>query len=79
MLMNLTLKARQEIFRGSEASMENAFKLLQNALDLMGPNDLLYAMLGYINFFYFRFINKADRSYFLKAKEYASQSICIKS
>ncbi len=71
------LKARQEIFRGSAASMENAFKLLQNALDLMGPNDLLYAMLGYINFFYFRFIDKADRSYFLKAKEYASKAFAL--
>lgn len=71
------LKARQEIFRGSAASTENAFKLLQNGLDLVGPNELLYAMLGYINFFYFRFINKADRSYFLKAKEYADKAFAL--
>ncbi len=71
------LKARQEIFRGSAASMENAFKLLQNGLDLMGPNDLLYAMLGYANFFYSRFVNKKDRSYFLKAKDYSSKAFAI--
>jgi adenylate cyclase len=71
------LKARQEIFRGSAASMENAFKLLQNGLDLIGPNDLLYAMLGYANFFYFRFVNKADRYSFIKAKEYASKAFAL--
>jgi len=71
------LKARQEILRGSKDSMENAFKLLQNGLDLVGPNELLYAMLGYANFFYFRFINKADRSYFIKAKEYANKAFAI--
>ena len=57
--------------------MQNAFKLLQNGLDLMGPNELLYAMLGYANFFYYRFINKTDRSYFLKAKDYAAKAFAI--
>jgi eukaryotic-like serine/threonine-protein kinase len=71
------LKARQEIFRGSEASMENAIKLMQNALDIIGPNDLLYATLGYVNFFYSRFLNKTDRSYFLKAKENATKAFAL--
>ena len=71
------LKARQEIFRGSKEAMENAFKLLQNGLDHIGPNELLYAMLGYANFFYFRFVSKADRSYFLKAKEYANKAFVL--
>jgi TolB-like protein/Tfp pilus assembly protein PilF len=71
------LQARQEIFRGSKESMNNAFKLLQNGLDLVGPNELLYAMLGYANFFYFRFINKADRSNFIKAKEYANKAFVL--
>jgi len=68
------LKARQELFRGSKEAMENAFKLIQNGLDLIGPNDLLYASLGYTNYFYFRFINKTDKSYLLKAKECARKS-----
>ncbi|MDQ6608927.1 MAG: hypothetical protein M3Y85_03810 [Bacteroidota bacterium] len=71
------LKARQEIFRGSKESIENAFNLLQNGLDLTGLNDLLYAMLGYANFFYFRFVNKTDHSYFLKAKEYADKAFAL--
>jgi adenylate cyclase len=68
------LKARQELFRGSKEAMENAIKFIQNGLDLVGPNDLLYASLGYTNYFYFRFINKTDKSYLLKAKECANKS-----
>lgn len=71
------LKARQEIFRASEDSMQNAFKLLQNGIELIGPNELLYATLGYANFFYHRFVNKTDRSYFFKAKEYAAKAFAI--
>ena len=71
------LKARQELFRGSKESMENVFTLLENGLDFVGPNELLYAMLGYTNFFYFRFINKSDRSYFIKAKEYAAKAFVL--
>lgn len=71
------LKARQEIFRASEDSMQNAFKLLQNGIELIGPNELLYATLGYANFFYHRFVNKTDRSYFYKAKEYATKAFAI--
>ncbi len=68
------LRARQGIFGASEESMQTAFQLLQNGLQLIGPNELLYATLGYGYFFYHRFINKTDRSYFLKAKEYASKA-----
>ncbi len=51
------LKARQEIFRIDKKSMTYAFQLIQNALDLIGPNDLLYASLGYANYCYFRWID----------------------
>jgi len=71
------LKARQEMFRGSKESMENVFKLLQNGLGLVGPNELLYAMLGYTNFFYFRLIDKTDRSYFNNAKDYAGKAFAL--
>jgi len=71
------LKARQEVFKGTNESMEHAFKLLQNGLDLVGPNEMLYAMLGYAHFFYFRFINKSDRSYFEKAKHYAAKAFAL--
>lgn len=65
------LRARREVLRGSEEATASAINLLQSGLDLVGPNDLLYAMLGYTNFFYFRFVNKSDRTYLKKAQEYA--------
>ncbi len=68
------LKARQEMFRGSREAMEHSLQLIQNGLDLVGPNDLLYASLGYTYYFYFRFIDKSDVSYLLKAKEFAAKS-----
>ena len=71
------LKARQAIFQATEESMQAAFRLLQNGIDLIGPNELLYATLGYANFFYHRFVNKADRSYFFKAKEYAGKAFAV--
>ncbi|RYZ62900.1 MAG: adenylate/guanylate cyclase domain-containing protein [Chitinophagaceae bacterium] len=71
------LKAKQGIFGASEESMQAAFKLLQNGLDLIGPNELLYATLGYGYFFYHRFVNKTDRSYFSKAKEYVAKAFAI--
>lgn len=71
------LKARQEIYRGSKESLENAFRLLQNGLDLIGPNELLYATLGYAYFFSFRFLNKSDRSDFIKAKEYTQKAFAL--
>lgn len=71
------LKARQEVFRGDKESMESAFILIQSALDLVGPNDLLYAFMGYANFFYFRFVDKSDKSAFLKAKEYAQKAFAL--
>lgn len=68
------LKARHEIFRGSKESMQNGFKLIQNGLDLIGPNDLLYGLLGFGYIFYFRFIDKLDHSYLTKAEEYAQKA-----
>ena len=68
------LKARHEIYRGTKESMQNGFKLLQNGLDLVGPNDLLYGLLGFGYIFYFRFIDKLDHSYLDRAQEYARKS-----
>ncbi len=67
------LKARHEIFRGTKESMQNGFKLIQNGLDLVGPNELLYGLLGFGYIFYFRFIDKLDHSYLAKAEEYAKK------
>ena len=67
------LKARQEIYRGSKESMDRAIELIQNGLELVGPNEMLYAALGYANYFYYRFVDKLDRSYLLKAEDCAKK------
>lgn len=71
------LKARQEILRGSPESMANAFRQIQNALTLVGENDLLLALLGYAHILYFRFVDKSDRSHFAKAREYADRALVL--
>jgi len=46
---DLYLKARQEIWRWSGDALERALKYLQNGLDIVGPNVLLYAGIGYVH------------------------------
>jgi TolB-like protein len=68
------LKSRHELFRGTKESILNALTLLKNGLDLVGPNDLLYELLGFGHIFYFRFVDKLDQSYLSQAEKYASKS-----
>jgi predicted Zn-dependent protease len=56
------LKARQEIFKWTEAGLDNALKYLQHGLDIVGENALLYAGMAYV---YFQYINL-----WLKDEEY---------
>jgi serine/threonine protein kinase len=46
------LKARQEIFKWTEAGLENALKYLQNGLEIVGDNALLYAGMAYVYYQY---------------------------
>lgn len=71
------LKARQEMYRGTKERMELTFKLLDAALELAGPNELLYATLGYANYFYFRFVDKLDQSYLARAEEYGRKVLAL--
>jgi eukaryotic-like serine/threonine-protein kinase len=46
------LKARQEIFKWTEAGLENALKYLHNGLGIVGENALLYAGMANVYFQY---------------------------
>jgi serine/threonine protein kinase len=46
------LKAKLEVTRWNEAALERAVKYLQNGLDVVGPNALFYAGLGYVYYQY---------------------------
>jgi serine/threonine protein kinase len=49
---DLYLRARQESYRMSEAALDHAAQLAREALDVMGPNALLYSLLAEIEFYY---------------------------
>ena len=67
------LKARQEIFRFTEDALERALQYLQNGLDIVGENALLYAGMGYV---YWQYVNsgiKVEEEYLQKVEEYAKK------
>ncbi len=46
------LRARHQILRLSEESLDQAIRDLENALEIVGDNELLYATLGHVHVFY---------------------------
>ena len=46
------LKAKQEIHRWTEESLDRALQHLKNGLDIIGENALLYAGMGYVYYYY---------------------------
>jgi TolB-like protein/tRNA A-37 threonylcarbamoyl transferase component Bud32 len=46
------LRTRQEIYRMTQAGLDRALELTNQALEITGPNALLYATLGEIHFWY---------------------------
>ncbi len=67
------LKARQEILKFTEDGLNRALQYLQNGLDIVGKNALLYAGLGYVYYQYINTGSRTDESYIMKAEEYAKQ------
>jgi non-specific serine/threonine protein kinase len=65
------LRARQEIWRFTDA-LERALQYLQNGLDIVGENALLYAGMGYV---YWQYVNMGFRQedYVQKAEECAGK------
>ncbi len=66
------LRARQEIWRFTEDALERALQYLQNGLDIVGENALLYAGMGYV---YWQYVNMGIRQedYVQKAEECAGK------
>ena len=71
----LYLKAKLEMHRGTKETLENTIQLLQRGLEVVGPNELIYASLGYACYDYFRMIDKVDKTYLDRAKEYAEKTL----
>lgn len=67
------LKARHEITFASEEALPRALQSLQNAMDIVGENALLYFGLGYAYIQYENIGTKSDEIYLQKAEEYAAK------
>jgi len=70
------LRANYEIWRFKEGSLDRAVQDLQNALDITGPNPLLYsAMAGA----YFQYVNIGvkQEEYIARAEDYANKALAI--
>ena len=65
------LKARQDIVLASEDALPRAIQNIQNAMNIVGDNALLYFGLGYVYFGYENLGTKPDEFYLVKAEEYA--------
>jgi TolB-like protein len=62
------LKSREEFWRWSEGGLERALRIIQNGLEVLGENELLYAGLGTIYARHIHFGVKKDESYLRKAE-----------
>jgi non-specific serine/threonine protein kinase len=72
------LRAKEEILKFSESSINNALKYLQAALEITGDNALLYAGMG-LAYWNLVQIGVAHEDYMIKAEEYAKKALSIDS
>jgi len=73
------LKARQEIFKWTEAGLENALKYLKRGLEIVGENALLYAGIAYVFFQYFNLGLKEEESCRKEAEGYLEKAFALDS
>ncbi len=66
--------ARQAMWKRTEQSLENAITFAQRGLDLVGDNDLLYAIMSTAYLYFSHFALRPDPSYEEKAYAYATKS-----
>jgi non-specific serine/threonine protein kinase len=68
------MKASYEIMRFTKSSIDRALKYLQNGLDIVGENPLIYAGMGYA---YFHYVNLGvgQEEHIEKAKEYTQKAL----
>lgn len=69
------LRALQDIWRWTELALERARLHLQNALEIVGDNALLYVGLGTVYANYWHAAIRMDEETLLKAEEFASKAL----
>lgn len=70
------LLARRELNKWNEPAFDKAKKYIQNALDIIGPNAVLYGAMGYVFWNYANLGIDPEKNYLL-AKEYANKSFSL--
>ena len=73
------LKARYEIAKWTEEGFDNALKHLQNGLDIVGDNAVLFAAMGYVYFSYINVGLGQYEDYRQKAEEFARKALELDS
>jgi TolB-like protein len=71
------MRARQEIYRLSEDSLDRALQLLQNGLDIIGENADLYAGMAQAHYWNYEMFYTQEEATLHKAKEYAMKAITL--
>ena len=67
------LRANHEIYKFTEDSFERALKYLQNGLNIVGKNILIYAGLGHVYYQFWNIGIRLNEEYLIKAEEYAKK------
>ncbi len=73
------LKARQEIFKWTEAGLENALKYLKRGLEIVGENALLYAGIAYVFIQYINLGLKEEEACRKEAEGYLEKAFALDS
>ena len=69
------LRARQETYRLTKSALDHASQLVRQALDMVGPNALLYSLLAEIEFFYHDQGIHPDEETLRRAESWASKAM----
>jgi len=67
------MRARQEVLKYTDDSLQRALKYLTNGLNIIGENILFYSGIGYVYYQYFDTGLRTDKDYGAKAEEYADK------
>jgi serine/threonine protein kinase len=71
------LRARQESYRLTESALDHAAQLARQALDIVGPNALLYSLVADIEFFYHDQGIHPDEETLRRAESWASKALAL--
>lgn len=74
---DLHVRARYEMWLGTEEGLRRAMQLIQSGLDVAGQNEILYADMAQIYIFYNDAGIKKDENLFSKAEEYIQKVFAL--